>query len=85
MEKQNISVVVAGRAYNLVSSDPPEHVLRVADYVDRQIRETAIAARQPQNTATVLVALNLGDELIKARDEITRLRRELRAAREAQN
>ena len=39
MEKQKITVNVAGKPYTLVSSDPPEHVRRVAEYVDRKLGE----------------------------------------------
>jgi cell division protein ZapA (FtsZ GTPase activity inhibitor) len=34
VEKQKMTVTVAGRPYTLVSSDPPEHVKRVAEYVE---------------------------------------------------
>ena len=33
MEKQKITVTVAGKPYTLVSEDPPEYVKRVAAYV----------------------------------------------------
>ena len=47
MEKRRMTVTVAGRPYTLVSSDPPEHVKRVAAYVDRQLSETAAATNLP--------------------------------------
>lgn len=77
MEKQRITVRVAGKEYTLVSSDGAEHLSRVAAYVDRQITETQFAARTSKENAAVLAALNLADELMKARDENARLRREL--------
>ncbi|MBQ7849208.1 MAG: cell division protein ZapA [Clostridia bacterium] len=81
MDKQKITVRVAGKEYALVSSDSPEHLSRVAAYVDRQITETVFATRLPKETVTVLVAMNITDELMKARDENSRLRRELDALR----
>ena len=36
MEKQKITVTVAGKNYTLVSGDPPEYVKRVAAFVDRK-------------------------------------------------
>ncbi len=83
MEKQKTTVNLAGRAYTLVSSDPPEYMRRVAAYADRRLRETAAAARLPAPQAAALTALNLADDLIKAKDENQRLRRELRDLREA--
>ncbi len=79
MEKQKATVRVAGRDYTLVSSDTPEYINRVAAYVDRKITETSLAARLPVDKAAVLVALNIADELIRAHDENSRLRRELAA------
>ncbi len=83
MDKQNITVRVAGKEYALVSSDSPEHLTRVANYVDRQITETVFAARVNKENAAVLVSLNLADELMKAKDENARLRREMDALRQA--
>lgn len=82
MEKQRITVRVAGKDYALVSSDSPEHLTRVAAYVDRQITETTFATRMPRDTVAVLVCLNIADELMKAQDENSRLRREIATLRE---
>lgn len=82
MEKQKTTVRVAGRDYTLVSSDAPEYIARVATYVDRKITEASLAARLPADKAAVLVALNIADELMKAHDENSRLRREIAALRE---
>ena len=81
MEKQRITVRVAGKEFALMSSDSPEHMARVAAYVDRQITETVFATRQPKETVAVLVAMNVTDELMKAQAENSRLRRELNALR----
>lgn len=82
MEKQKVTVRVAGRAYTLVSADSASHLSRVAAYVDRQMTETQFAARTGRENAAVLTALNLADELMKAKDENARLRRELAALRQ---
>ena len=83
MDKQKITVRVAGKEYALVSSDGPEHLQRVAAYVDRRITETMYAARLSRENVAVLTALNMADELMKAQDENARLRRELNALRES--
>ena len=84
MEKQKITVRVAGKEFALMSADSPEHMTRVAAYVDRQITETVFATRMPKETAAMLVAMNLTDELMKAQTENSRLRRELNALRDKQ-
>ncbi len=81
MEKQKTTVRVAGKEYTLVSSDSPEHLARVAAYVDRRITEAAYATRMNKESVAVLAALNMADELMKAQDENARLRREITALR----
>lgn len=85
MEKQKVTVRVAGREYTLVSADSPEHLSRVAGHVDRRITETVFATRANKENAAVLVALNLADALMKAQDDNARLRRELTALRKTEN
>ena len=84
MEKQKISVRVAGRNYNLVSSDPPEYVRRVANLVDRRLNEMELAGGMPPQQAAVLACFNLMDELLKAKDENTALKRRLMQAQAAE-
>ena len=77
MEKQKISVRVAGKGYNLVSSDPPDYLRRVANLVDRRLTEMELASGMAPQQAAVLTCLNLMDELLKARDENTELKRRM--------
>ena len=81
MEKQKTVVTVAGKEYTLVSSESPEYMNRVAAYVDRKLEEMAMATRLPTNMVAVLTALNMADDLMKAHDENSRLRREIMALR----
>ena len=69
MEKQKITMTVAGKPYTLVSADPPEHVKRVAAYVDRTLSETAAASNLPSAQAAVLTCFRIAEELLKAQDE----------------
>ena len=77
MEKQKITVTVAGTPYTLVSSDPPEHVKRVAAYVDRTLSETSSVTNLPSSQAAVLTCFRMAEELLKAQDENRMLRRRL--------
>ena len=77
MEKQKITVNVAGRSWSLVSSDPPEYVRRVAAYVDRRLGETSAVTNLPSAQTAILTCFNLADELLKAQDENTLLRRQM--------
>ena len=81
MEKKRVTIRVAGKDYNMTSSDSEAYVRRVAAYVDRKIGELTLATRLPAADAAVLAAITLADDVFKAQDENTRLRRELDQAR----
>ncbi len=79
MEKIKTTVRIAGKDYTIVGSDSEAHIHRIATYVDRRMSELSMATRMPPDMVSVLVAMNMADELIKAQDENSRLRRELLA------
>ncbi len=76
---------IAGRDYTLTSGDAPEHVRRVAVYVDRKIAETQSSGFVNRESAAVIAGLSIADELLTAQDDNTRLRRELMQARQELN
>ena len=83
--KKNESVYtlhVAGRDYTLTSADSPEHVRRVAVYVDRKIAETASSGLMNREASAVITCLSIAEELMYAQDDNTRMRRELMQARQ---
>ena len=79
MDKQKTTVYVGGRGYSLVSTESPDYMRRLAAYVDRKISEYAAATGRPSNEVAVLAALNMADELMKAQDENSLLRRQMDA------
>ena len=84
MNKQKVTVNVAGKPYTLVSSDPPEYVRRIAAYVDRKLSETAASTNLPSGQAAVLTCFNLAEEVIRAQDENTLLRRQMEEQKKEQ-
>ena len=77
MEKQKMTVTVAGKPYTLVSADPPEHVKRVAEFVDRRLSETAAVTNLPSAQTAVLTCFQLAEDLLKAQDENRMLQRRM--------
>ena len=73
---------IAGRDYTLTSTDSPDHVRRMAVYMDRKIAETSSSGFVSRETAAVIAGLSMADELLFAQDDNTRLRRELLQARQ---
>ena len=77
VEKIKTTVKIAGKEYTMVGTESEEHIRRVAVYVDRKMEELALTTRMPQNMVAVLTAMNIADDLLKAQDENTRLRKEI--------
>ncbi len=71
MEKNRISVIIDGNAYNVISDDDEMHVLTVAEMVDRQIRDIKKKTNSLNpSMVSVLSAMNIADEFIKFKDII---------------
>lgn len=83
MAKIKTTVRVAGRDLTFVGEASEEqHIRRVAIYVDRKLTELSLASRLDAQTVAVMTAMNIADDLLKAQDENTSLRKELLALRE---
>ena len=77
MKKNKVVVHLMGHDYTLLTDQSPEQVQRVARYVDRKLRETAITTRAAEPMVSTLTSMTLADELFRAQDENVRLKREL--------
>ncbi|MDD4080620.1 MAG: cell division protein ZapA [Eubacteriales bacterium] len=77
MEQEPIVVIIAGKRYILAEQEDPEHIKRITDLTDRRIRETRVANPfLDREEAAVSAALSIADELVKANNEILRLRKQ---------
>lgn len=79
-EDRGAEVEIFGERYVLRSDDSPEHLTRVAEYVDGKFREVARQhpALVPSKIA-VLASLNIADELFKRDEELHRREAEVLA------
>lgn len=84
MEKGRTRTVIKidGKSYNIVGAESEEHIQRVAAYVDRKMQEIGFATRVGTAQQTVLAALNIAEDLMRAQDENSRLRKELAQLRQ---
>lgn len=76
--KTRTTVKIRGREYVMKGSEPEEYIHKVAIYVDRKMEE--IEAVNPYLSTTmiaVLTALNIADELLKEREQVDALRKEI--------
>ena len=72
----SVTVEIAGEKHVLRSDVPPEYTRAVAAHVDATIRALpGFQTLEPFRAAT-LAALSITDELLRAREEIRRLREE---------
>jgi cell division protein ZapA len=76
-DQRGAEVEIFGERYTLRSSDAPEYLQRVADYVDGKFRE--LVKQSPSlvpSKVAVLVSVNIADELFKQGEEVRRRERE---------
>lgn len=76
-DHRGAEVEIFGERYTLRSSDAPEHLRRVAEYVDGKFRE--LVAQSPSlvpSKVAVLVSVNIADELFKQSEEVRRREQE---------
>lgn len=77
--KNKIEVEIFGQKYPLRSTEPEEHVRRVAKFVDGVMREVAERTGLVSSLQiAVLAALYIADEYIKCESEKEELRKKLK-------
>jgi cell division protein ZapA len=77
-DKQSVTVRIAGEEHVIRASAPPEYTRACAKLVDDRILEIrSKAGLLEAHKAAILAALSISDELLQAREELTRLRREV--------
>lgn len=81
MQKIKTTVKIAGREFSISSYDSEEYVRNVAAWVDRKMRELNELDHRPGSQLAILTAVNATDDMMKSREEIRRLRKELQDAR----
>lgn len=78
--KHVVKVRIIGEEYSIRSEAPPERVRQVAEHVDRIIREVMSGGTVVEShRAAILAALQITDELFKARELATETERGMEA------
>lgn len=81
MQKIKTTVRIAGKEYSISTYDSEDYVQSVAAWVDRKMKDLAEASKLPAAQLAVLAAINATDDMMKSREEIRRLKRELEATK----
>ncbi|HOK43216.1 MAG TPA: cell division protein ZapA [Thermoclostridium caenicola] len=81
-EKNKVVVRIAGNEYVLCGTESPEYIQRIALLVDRKLQEiTRKNHLLSTSMASVLTAINMADEMIKAQEVCDRSESELKELR----
>jgi len=71
-KKQTVKVVIFGEEYPIRGIADPEYILRVADYVDKKMREIASKSKYKSlDKLAILAALNIAGELFDLDEQRT--------------
>lgn len=72
-KKNRIEVIIGGALYVLQGSESPEHMQRVASYIDgviKDVKKLDISNRMSTTQVAMLTSINVADDLIKAENKI---------------
>lgn len=68
----SVEVNILGQKYIIKGDAPPEYIMQLADFVEIKLQD--VYANAPNTTplrASILAALNIADELHKAKKDLT--------------
>ena len=76
--RNRITVTIAGQEYTLVAMEDESYVRKVAEHVDRKVREVREGEKFSLINSAMLAALNIADEYYKEQETSENLRRQLK-------
>lgn len=74
MQKNQVRVSIFGTEYVLKADDNPEHIKKIADYLDKRMREVDRGQSAGSSLKiAILAALNITDELFQEKNYRSRV------------
>lgn len=83
--ENRVTINICGEEYTFVAQEAPSYMQRVGTYVDEKMNEVLQSAHVGRVDAAVLTAVNITDELFKAREDAEHLRGQLKGYVEEAN
>ncbi len=80
--KTDTEVIISGKVFTLSGYESEEYLQKVASYLNNKTNEYSKVEsfkRQPLDTQSVLLQLNIADDYFKAKNQISLLEEELQA------
>ncbi len=74
-----VTVNIAGRAYTILAEENKEYMDKVAELVNAKITEAHQNADLTVEQASVLAAINVADECLKAQNQVDSMREQLQS------
>ncbi|MCF0150805.1 MAG: cell division protein ZapA [Firmicutes bacterium] len=81
-EMNTVAVRIYGQEYSICADMPREYIMRVSDYVDSKMNELGLGNSIPMSSVAVLAAVNICDELMHSRADMSNLSDENLALKE---
>lgn len=78
--KTDTEVIIGGKVYTLSGYESEEYLQRVASYINNKVNEYSKVEsfkRQPLDTQSILLQLNIADDYFKAKKQVALLEDEL--------
>lgn len=82
-QKRTVEVVLAQQKLGLVTDEDPAHVLKTADLVNKKLQEMLSKGQPLSHQVLLLLAMNLGNELLKLKEENKRFKNQVKTRSEA--
>ena len=83
--ENRVTINICGEEYTFVAQEAPSYMQRVGTYVDEKMNEVLQNAHVGRVDAAVLTAVNITDELFRAREDAEHLRGQLKGYVEEAN
>lgn len=80
--KTDTEVIIGGKVFTLSGYESEEYLQKIASYINNKINEynkVDSFRRQPMDTQSVLLQLNIADDYFKAKKQISDLEEDLQA------
>lgn len=75
IEKKKVNVIIDGKTYTLITSDSPEKIRKIGEYVNKKINEISNTSYAiDTRNAAVLTCINIADDYFKSVEDADNLR-----------
>lgn len=71
-ESARVELTVLGQTLTVRTEAPPDYIRSLAKYLEERVATIRKGGVRDQNTALVLAALDIADELFRARDDVNK-------------